>query len=205
MKKIIIFSILVFTINALAFNQSSSDKFVNVKKIIGPYPTIGSEASNNDFAILHYYQETRTNDECQAAGTEVKANLESFYGELLTDCEISHVKALFTALKIDVGIHAGYAKYSYKRPRPFLTDPTLKPCVKLEKTYAYPSGHSTMAHLYAKVLAHIFPDRAEQFLNRGDEIALNRVIGGVHHPSDIEAGKKLGFALSKEIIKKLNY
>ena len=28
-------------------------------------------------------------------------------------------------------------------------------------------------------------------MERADEIAQNRIIGGVHHPSDIVAGKKL--------------
>jgi acid phosphatase (class A) len=202
MKKLFKFSHIITFILAFSSLQAfaSESKEQCLKKLLGPYPAIGSEASNYDFAILHQYQDTRTQAQCDAAATEVKASLESFYGKMLTAKELKQVKAFFTALKIDVGIHAGLAKYQFKRPRPFLTDPTLKPCLKLEKTYAYPSGHTTMARLYARVLAHMYPERAEAFMQRGDEISMHRVLGGVHHPSDIVAGKKLGDAMAKEIV-----
>jgi hypothetical protein len=37
-------------------------------------------------------------------------------------------------------------------------------------------------------------------MKRGDEISMHRVLGGVHHPSDIVAGKKLGDAMAMEIV-----
>lgn len=202
MKNLFKFSQIVAIFLAFSSLQvfASDRKEESLRKLLGPYPAIGSEASNKDFEILHHYQDTRTQSECDAAGTEVKASLESFYGKMLSPKELKHIKAFFTALKIDVGIHAGIAKYQFRRPRPFLTDTTLKPCLKLEKTYAYPSGHTTMARLYARVLAHMYPDRAEAFMKRGDEIAMHRVLGGVHHPSDIIAGKILGDAMAEEIV-----
>jgi acid phosphatase (class A) len=205
MKKLFKFSHII----AIALTFSSLQVFAIeskedcIKNLIGPYPPIGSQASDDDFATLHFFQNTRTPEQCAAAATEVKANLETFFGKMLSARELKQVKAFFLALKIDVGIHAGLAKFQYRRPRPFLTDPSLKPCIKLEKTYAYPSGHTTMARLYARVLAHMYPERAEAFMRRGDEISMHRVLGGVHHPSDIVAGKKLGDAMANEIVGEL--
>jgi acid phosphatase (class A) len=54
--------------------------------------------------------------------------------------------------------------------------------------------------VYARLLAVIYPERAEVFRAQGDQAALNRVIGGVHHPSDIIAGKKLGDILADEYL-----
>jgi acid phosphatase (class A) len=202
MKNLFKFSPIIALFVALTSVQTFAheSKEICLKKLLGPYPAIGSEASEADFATLHFFQDTRTEEQCAAARTEVQASLESFYGNMLSAKELKNIKAFFTALKIDVGIHAGLAKYQFKRPRPFVTDPTLKPCLKLEKTYAYPSGHTTMARLYARVLAHMYPERAEAFMKRGDEISMHRVLGGVHHPSDIVAGKKLGDAMAMEIV-----
>ena len=46
----------------------------------------------------------------------------------------------------------------------------------------------------------MFPERAALLLKLGDQAALNRVIGGVHHPSDIAAGKKLGDAIANDYL-----
>jgi acid phosphatase (class A) len=64
-----------------------------------------------------------------------------------------------------------------------------------------------MSRILARVLSRIYPDRAAAFMQRADEIAKNRVLGGVHHPSDIEAGKKLGDLVANKMLKsmKLKY
>lgn len=202
MKKIFSLLLLSFTLS-VAHAHTENDRVLGLKKLLGPYPAAGSQGYEQDFYWLHYYQEHRTAQDCEMASSVVKANLHTFYGELLSDKEEKQLKAFFTALKVDVGINGIIAKMMFKRPRPFLTDSSLKPCVKLEKTYAYPSGHTTMARLYARVLSHLFPEREEAFMVRSQEIALSRVIGGVHHPSDIDSGNKLGDALAEEILEQL--
>ena len=42
--------------------------------------------------------------------------------------------------------------------------------------------------------------KRKSFLKRAEEVGLDRVIGGVHHPSDVEAGKKLGKFLGQQMI-----
>ncbi len=70
-----------------------------------------------------------------------------------------------------------------------------------EVTGAYPSGHSTLAKLYALILADLYPAMKNELLTRGDQIALDRVISGMHHPTDIQAGKILGELIYQELKK----
>lgn len=173
-----------------------------IKKMLGPYPTAGSVEEAHDFEILLNYQATRTEADCAAAASEVKANLKTFFGGangLLTAHEVKHFSLRLKEGMIMTAYNAFLAKEMFKRPRPYKTHPEIKPCIKLSNTYAYPSGHTTLSRVYARVLGRIYPERSELFLKRADEIAMHRVLGGVHHPSDIAAGKILGDAIAAEI------
>lgn len=180
-------------------NKTEQEKTTHLRKLLGPYPAIGSVESEFDFATLRQFQETRTEADCARAKIEEKANLDTFFvqvGGLLSEKEYKKMKVVLAVPFTDFLVFAGITKQMYKRPRPYITDPSLKPCVRLSNTWAYPSGHTAMARMYARILAKFYPDRAAQFLKRGDEVALDRVISGLHHPSDIAAGKKLGDAIA---------
>jgi acid phosphatase (class A) len=91
-------------------------------------------------------------------------------------------------------------KSNFNRNRPYINHSEIKPCIQLEGSKAYPSGHTTIARVYARIMGAIYPERAVLFLKRSDEVAQNRVIGGVHHPSDIVAGKILGDAIAEDYL-----
>lgn len=55
-------------------------------------------------------------------------------------------------------------------------------CVKKSWGYSYPSGHSSFSRVFANVLSDIVPERRAEFFARADEVAQDRVIGGVHFP-----------------------
>ncbi len=59
-------------------------------------------------------------------------------------------------------------------------------------------GHAVNARVFAPILADQAPGHREEFLARADRAALNRVISGVHYPSDIAAGKTAGDELYRE-------
>lgn len=175
--------------------------------VIGPYPKPGSIEELMDFEILLNYQDNRTPEQCELAADEEDASIEAFFGgkhALLSDHEIKFAKKKFRALTIKSGLAIYYYKKKYKRPRPYITHPEIKPCVELETSKAYPSGHTTISRVYARALSYFFPERAILFLRRSDEVALNRVIGGVHHPSDVAAGKVLGDSLANNYLRKLS-
>jgi len=88
------------------------------------------------------------------------------------------------------------AKDRFERPRPFKVEHRLAPVVPLPSSASYPSGHSTWAYAAALVLADMLPERRAQILARADDYAHNRILGGVHYPSDVQAGRLAGTALA---------
>jgi len=87
------------------------------------------------------------------------------------------------------------AKKDWSRPRPFSQDKRVHPPIDLPKNASYPSGHSTVGDLDALILAELAPDLKEAILARGLQIGDDRVIAGVHFPSDVDAGHTLANAL----------
>lgn len=83
----------------------------------------------------------------------------------------------------------------YKRPRPYNFDSSLHPVCKTDKEPSYPSGHSMSGYLLAFTMAQIVPEKREEILKRADDYAHNRVVCGVHYPSDTEASRKLAYTI----------
>lgn len=89
-----------------------------------------------------------------------------------------------------------YLKNYYNRPRPYQICASLNlPLEKLTKkkcsSASYPSGHACQSFLFALVLSEKFTDKTGFFNELANNIALSRVVAGVHFPSDVFAGKKL--------------
>jgi acid phosphatase (class A) len=87
------------------------------------------------------------------------------------------------------------AKNYWHRRRPYLVDPVLVPCSS-GSNGSYPSGHATLAYMDAALLAQMLPERHDAFFERAADFAHNRLVCGVHYPSDVEAGKILGTVLA---------
>ncbi|MBI5883930.1 MAG: phosphatase PAP2 family protein [Elusimicrobia bacterium] len=164
-----------------------------------PPPQRGSAADQEDFKALHAWQDDRTAMQCAAAAYEENPTYGNFFGDIspLPEPLPPHAAVFFLRVSADAGLADWLLKKRFQRPRPFLVDSTLWPCIGKPKGYAYPSGHATLSRLFGLILSDLAPRRKAEFLARADEAALNRVIGGVHHPSDIEAGKLLGDELLK--------
>jgi len=88
--------------------------------------------------------------------------------------------------------YIGDAKKHWSRLRPYLTHPDLTPCIKKESSFSYPSGHSALSHYYMHILEVLLPNKKAAIDARADQIAYDRLVGGVHYPSDIRDGKLLG-------------
>lgn len=182
--------------------------YEEIKAQIPDFPKKGSAAQSIDEFALRKIQKSRTAKECERAHSEVIITLQSYFGKPyghLDEKQTEILTPLFDQVRADAGFYIGQIKRNYNRLRPYEYMKDLTPCVPLEKSFSYPSGHSTLAMLYALVLADVFPDKADQFKARADVIAQDRVLGGVHHPSDITAGKKFGQILHSEMTKSPRY
>ncbi|WP_408095734.1 phosphatase PAP2 family protein [Peredibacter sp. HCB2-198] len=178
-----------------------------IRSIVGPYPAPGSEEEAKDFEIMLDLQATRTPEQCAEAATQETGTLKNIFyrnNGPLTKREANILTVKLLKAYAEAGINIYIAKGVFKRPRPYKTRADIVPCIGLESSYAYPSGHTTVARVFARILSRIYPERAEAFMKRADEAAHHRVLGGVHHPSDIEAGKKLGDVLSDHVMKTTN-
>lgn len=89
-----------------------------------------------------------------------------------------------------------YKKAHYNRPRPYQLGPMLEKRIEMRisdpQTPAYPSGHAFDAGMFAEALTQRHPEFAAEFDRLATRIANSRIVGGVHYPSDCEAGLLLG-------------
>jgi acid phosphatase (class A) len=100
------------------------------------------------------------------------------------------------------GRAAGFAgdpvKFVYRRPRPFVSDSAITPCIpddeRLRASFSYPSGHAALGFGWALVLAELLPSRADAIIERGRDFSWSRVVCGVHYPSDVDAGRVIAAA-----------
>lgn len=104
--------------------------------------------------------------------------------------------AFFDHVRRAEGEFVNPVKDLYKRPRPPVVDPAITPCEKLTGSPSYPSGHSTGGHLMAIVLADMVPEKRAAIFDRVEEYAHNRLVCGVHYPSDVEAGRIAGAVIA---------
>jgi acid phosphatase (class A) len=119
-------------------------------------------------------------------------------GELLYEADRPLLVAMLRRIIIDTGAYAGEVKAVNPRPRPYVEDPSITPCnthfLAGSEQRSYPSGHAMNGYVVALVLADVFPARRQPILARGARYGDNRVACGVHHPTDVEAGRLLGIA-----------
>lgn len=206
MRNLLALIITLITTTAFAQHFDLDSKILTskqIQKIIGAFPAKGSAGEAEDFRVLLKYQETRTAADCAQATRDEEVTLDAMFGGkngILNEDEVNRMNIFLVKAYAGAGINSHIAKKAYKRPRPYESNNLIKPCIGTEKSYAYPSGHTLVARLFARILSAVYPERAEKFMIRADQFAENRVIGGVHHPSDVAASKILGDYLAKEMI-----
>ncbi|MBS0190843.1 MAG: phosphatase PAP2 family protein [Phycisphaerales bacterium] len=93
------------------------------------------------------------------------------------------------------------AKAIWSRPRPYEQNPAIRLQIEKPGNNSYPSGHSTRAAVWAETLALFAPEKAEAIRARARLIGLDRIILGVHFPSDVAAGYSLGRAVTEAMKK----
>lgn len=89
-------------------------------------------------------------------------------------------------------LKAQIVKRHFHRLRPFQQDGTISPVGKIPKDAGYPSGHASAAFAAATVLGTLWPSRAWQFTDLARQVANSRMYAGVHFPSDVVVGARLG-------------
>ena len=153
------------------------------------------------------WQAKRTAADCARSSATADASYDFFWAgkNPFAEPRPPEVKAFFERVASDLDEAANIMKNRYRRIRPYNAYPDAKPCIRKSGSFSYPSGHSLFARVFADVLGDIMPERKDEFIRKADEIAGDRVIGGVHYPSDIAAGKIFGDEFHTQLLKNPAY
>jgi len=140
-------------------------------------------------------------DERADALGEIIAQHDGFMSYFMTVMFISPRTHPKTCLLLHIGSLLGcyvsmHFKGLYQRRRPSQRVPGLLPPIPVPGHPAFPSGHSTQAHLMARCVKAVLPAYMRDDLGKvidelADRIARNREIAGLHFETDTRGGEDL--------------
>ena len=169
---------------------------------VGAPPAAGSREEADDLAILRWLQRSRTRDAVRRTWSFLSRSLSRFdaaVGADLNRTAPTLVAGLPSFLRVITTVK-DELKTSSGRPRPFLVHPDLRPCLPLEDSPAYPSGHALWYAAAGQLLADLLPERSQRLQEVGRQGGFARVTCGVHYPSDVDASQRLAAAMVADVI-----
>ncbi|PWU20267.1 MAG: hypothetical protein C5B50_04380 [Verrucomicrobia bacterium] len=169
--------------------------------LLAPPPLPGSAEQAADLASARAVFRAHTTNDAVLAELETKLSVFSFasaIGPQFQPDRLPKTAAFFKRVLKDTKEVVDAGKEHWKRHRPYYEDASLA-SGEMEKTYSYPSGHSTRATVQALLLAEAVPDKTDAILDLGRGIGWRRVLLGHHYPTDIYAGRCLGQAVVREL------
>lgn len=172
---------------------------VDLTQLLPPPPAAGSEAQRRDLAAVLDAQRART----AAAVTEAQADAEAsvfrfadVLGPSFTAQRLPQTHAFFRRLGREMSQVVQAAKDHWARPRPYEISVEVQPVAERARNGAYPSGHSAFGNLTGILLATMVPEKRAELFDRGRRYGENRVVAGLHYPTDVEAGRLAATAIA---------
>lgn len=180
------------------------------QQILPAPPDPDSPTAKDELAELHRIEAARSEaDAAKAKFDEENENIFLFaavFGDKFTKENLPTLDALGKRVENDESLNTAVAKESFHRVRPYNADPTLHPvCRTKKKDDSYPSGHTTTGYLLALTLIDIVPEKRDALLARADEYGRNRLVCGVHYPSDLVGGRLAAYAIHAVMAQHPNY
>lgn len=169
-------------------------------------PARDSAETRRELGTLLELQRTRTAADVAAAQADRKTDIARFYGALGLDendpPRLPHLRRLAERVEDDVRPHVRFVKRHYRRLRPYEIEPRIEPCIgDVKGDLSYPSGHAAYGYAMGLMLADLVPERREQLEARAAGFARQRMVCGVHFPSDLRAGEIAARLLLTQIAK----
>jgi len=164
---------------------------IDLVHILAPPPTPDSPAGKTDLQGVLAAVSARTDASIKQAQDDDQRTVFRFTDVMGPNFKTENLPlttALFQHVYQDGNAATLAAKNFFKRTRPFVVDPEIKIIVVQPPDFSYPSNHSTFGNESGILLAEMIPENAVAIFARAAEYAHNRVIAGVHFPSDVEAG-----------------
>lgn len=170
---------------------------MEVLSVLAPPPLPDSPEQAADLAEVRVVTHGALPADLAVAVTEKKFNLYTFtpaIGGFFQTNRFPKTQTFLMRVQQGAAFIADTGKLLWRRPRPFVLDPSVASGA-LEKSFSYPSGHSTESMTLALVLAQLFPSCREAILAEARGIGWRRVELGRHYPTDIYAGRVLAQAI----------
>jgi acid phosphatase (class A) len=204
---------LLFSLIAAALTVSSAaeagDTFylnpdeVDLIHVLAPPPLADSPAAKADLQAVLAAVNSRTTAEiehAQADDQRVVFRFADVMGSNFRPESLPFAAQLFQHVYQDGNAATVAAKAYFKRQRPFVVDPDIKIIVVQAPDFSYPSNHSTFAYEAGILLAAMVPEKAAAIFERAADYAHNRVVAGVHFPTDVEAGRISGSVIDNALL-----
>jgi acid phosphatase (class A) len=184
-----------------AFYLNPAD--VDLVHVLAPPPTEDSPAEATDLQAALAAVNSRTDAQIKAAQADDQRTVFRFadvMGANFRPENLPLAAQLFQHVYEDGNGATVAAKAYFKRRRPFVVDPEIQIIVVQAPDFSYPSNHSTFAYEAGILLAAMVPEKAAAIFQRAADYAHNRVIAGVHFPSDVEAGRISGSVIDNALL-----
>ena len=190
----------------MPLQAQTSDSYLPADKpnaiaLLAPPPLPGSPEQAADLSeVVAVYHACSSNDMAMAY-SERKFSIFNFtpvVGDFFQSKNLPKTAAFFERVQKQAETVTDQAKDFYRRPRPYTVDTNLANG-KLEKSFSYPSGHSTESMVLALVLADLIPDKHDAIIAKARSIGWHRVEIARHYMTDIYAGRVLAQAIVREM------
>ncbi|AHJ65727.1 Acid phosphatase [Granulibacter bethesdensis CGDNIH4] len=172
-------------------------------KVLAPPPAPGSAAQEKDLKTVRKAEAARTPELIAAVKADAHISVYRFadvMGPGFKPENLPLADKMFRHMSDDIRIAIMDAKKEFNRPRPFVADPKITTIVPQPPNASYPSGHTAFAFANAIVLSAMVPEKAAEIFARAHLYGLHRIMGGVHFPTDVEAGKVSGSVIGSNFL-----
>lgn len=177
---------------------------LDLGRLLAPSPDVQSDTQKRDLTAVLDAQKTRTPAQVERAVADNALSIYRFADVVAPDFSAARypqLDAFFKRVFNDSRILVLSSKDVWDRPRPYVVSKDVQTVGELPKAPgSYPSGHAIFGYLSAIILANMVPEKASVLYERGHEYGTNRVITGVHFPSDLEAGRLAATAIAAALM-----
>jgi acid phosphatase (class A) len=191
MKRLVFLVLLFLPLDAFGQAEFFDAKNFDYRSILPPCPA-SADQNAQELAEIKAWQAQATPEDQKRAQSELHLNLGWFNDVLGFDArQLPKTKALLDEVSREVAIVDTRAKDDYHRARPPTAGAAAGP--------GYPSHHATISTAWALVLGEVLPDQRNALAARALQIGEDRLVLGMHYPSDVMAGRILGAAVVKKM------
>ena len=177
---------------------------IDLTQVLPPPPANDSPDTKAELGELLVIQVARTPDmvaRAQADAVEEVWRFADVIGPKFNPETLPKTAALFERLVATDNAVVDPAKTTFARMRPHMISDLIKPVVKLSSSGSWPSSHAALGTLMGIVLGDMIPEKRAAIMERAWSYAENRLVAGMHFPSDVEMGRVSGSVIAAFALK----